>query len=101
MSDDKSVIVEECRPLLKQIADNLGANMFLSHGGASWLDFKFFELLDLLHFLSDGVFYQEMPHLWDYYLRMQSLDNISAYMADSSKCMYAPFNGMMAKINNI
>ena len=56
-TDDKAAIVEECRPLLKQIADNLGGFAYLSHGGVSWVDFKFFELLDLLHFLSDGVFY--------------------------------------------
>lgn len=59
-----------------------------------------FENLELINFISEGALYTEFPTTWKYSFRMSSLDGLRDYI-HSEKFIQAPFNGMMAKINNL
>lgn len=99
-SDDRAAIVEACRPILAKILEVKGENDFLVSSQISWLDFMFFENLDLLDFISEGALYQEFPGAKEYFDRCASIEKIAAYWAQD-RCLKAPFNGPSAKINNV
>lgn len=66
MTGDVEGFIEESKPLVKQIAEYKSASQFLVSDNVSYLDFVFFELLELLDFVGKGVFFEENPTLKTY-----------------------------------
>jgi len=59
------------------------------------LDFYYAELLDLLHGITEGVFYQEFPSTKEYFDAFVNLPGMAEYWQN---CQKAPFNNKMAKL---
>lgn len=89
-------IIETCKPLLAKIAQAMGDSKWIAGSNLTWLDFYFAEVLDMLHKLSDGLFYAEFPSMQDYWDRFIALENLSGAWADDTKLMKSPFNNKMA-----
>lgn len=50
----------------------MGESKFIAGENITWLDFYFAECLDMLHALSDGLYYAEFPSLQSYWERFIS-----------------------------
>ena len=100
-SDDRAPIIEECIPILAKLVEVQGSDLYIAGQNITYLDFFYVELLEFLDFLSEGKFYEEFPATKAYYDRLVSLPELKDYMADDERCPKKPFNGLMAKINNM
>jgi len=66
----------------------------------TYLDFVFFELLEVMDHVGEGIFFAQHPTLQEYSERIKQLPKFSEFWADDEKCMKSPFNNVMAKLNN-
>ena len=75
---------------------------FLTADEPVWLDFFFFELLELMAFLSQGQVFNDHPKLVSYHHNMANLPKLKEYL-ESDQCREKtyPFNNTHAKINNV
>ena len=99
-SGDAEAIIDEARPTLAKLVEAMGESDWIAGPNLTWLDFYFAEILDMLHEISDGLFYAEFPSLQVYWDRFVALPNFGEAWADDSKLMKAPFNNKMAKLLN-
>lgn len=53
-SDDRTPIIEECRPILTKLVEVQGSDSFIAGQAITYLDFVYMELLEFLDFLSEG-----------------------------------------------
>jgi len=100
MVGDAEAIIDEARPVLAKIVEAMGDSDWIAGANLTWLDFYFAEILDMLHEISDGLFYAEFQSLQGYWDRFVSLPNLGDAWTDDSKLMKAPFNNKMAKLLN-
>jgi len=91
-------IIETVRPLLARLVGLMGDKQYLCGDNLTWLDFYFAENVDMLHKLTDGLFYAEFPTLQAYWERFICQDNLAEAWADDSKLMKMPFNNKAAKL---
>merc|ERR1712178_27206 len=98
----KKTIVEEHQKRMPPILTNKGQKPFLIGDYPTWLDFYFFEIVQLLKFLTAGEIMKEHPELSSYETRMKGLKGLKEYLADPN-CHDAKliFNNKVAKINGI
>ena len=90
-------IEEAIAKMLPAIVSFLGEKKFLVGNSPTWVDFYFFELVNLMFYLKQDLF-TLYPVLEKYVKSMHSLPKLGAYLADP-KCFdkNLPFNNKMAK----
>ena len=97
---DKSTITTELLKKVVPIINFLGEKPFLCGDNVTYPDFIFFELCDLMQFISDGQLFERFPVLENYWMRVKELPRLKEYYEDDTKCIKRPFNNKIAKINN-
>ena len=95
--DEAVKVIEEQAPT---IAAYLGHNRFLTGTDPVWLDFFFFELLELMVFLSFARVLRDNPKLVQYHKNVASLPGLKEYLK-SKGCIdkMRPFNAKSAHVN--
>ncbi len=66
----------------------------------TYVDFTLFELCELMTFISEGQLFVNYPTLAAYCDRVKALPKLAEFYADDTRCMKAPFNNKVAKLNN-
>jgi len=99
-SGDKKEITDEYKKRLPPIIEQLGANAFLVGDYPTYIDFYFFETIQLLRFVSEGSVLKEFEPLAGYCERFKELKGVKDYFNDPF-CEDAAklLNGPIAKIN--
>jgi glutathione S-transferase len=91
-------IMDVCFPLIEQLVTFMGDKQWITGSNLTWLDFMFFELVNLLDFLSGGVVKTHYETLGAYCSRFESLPNFSEAWKDDTLTIKWPWNGDMATI---
>jgi glutathione S-transferase len=65
----------------------------------TYVDFYWFELLELMNFVMEGKFYSEYPKMREYHLRMVKLPGFGQFFY-SDEVQKMSFNNKHAKLNN-
>jgi len=74
---------------------------FLTGDDPVYIDFYFFELLELMAFVSDGQVFDDHPRLVQYHRDMANLPRLKEYLgSDECREKTYTFNNKHAKINN-
>ena len=94
-SGDKEAAVKNAEAKLEPIVKFLGAKHFIVGDYATFVDFFFFELLELLDFISEGSLNKQYPTLAAYHSRVEELLKDSLPLERT-----LTFNNKVAKINN-
>lgn len=97
---EKNTIIEEYKKGLPAILEAKGSNIFLIGDYPTYVDFYFFEMLQLMKFVSEGAILKEFPDLDSYEIRMKGLKGLKEYISTPT-CHDANlnFNNTVAKIN--
>ncbi len=90
--------MDVCFPLIEQLVTFMGDKQWITGSNLTWLDFMFFELVNLLDFLSGGVVKTHYETLGAYCSRFESLPNFSEAWKDDTLTIKWPWNGDMATI---
>jgi len=100
MQDQKQVCIDAIKNGLPPIVAFLGNNNFMAGNNVTWIDFFFFEMLQLMKFLHEGLF-TDFPTLQAYDDRVRNLPKLKEYL-DNPTCIdnTHTFNNKSAKINN-
>lgn len=98
-SGDKNAILNIAKERLPQLVKYLGDKKYLIGDYVTYVDFYFYEFLELLNFISDGQIIIDYPTLKDYKKSIESLDSMVRHMK-SDQYVQRPFNNKIAKINN-
>ncbi|TNV75713.1 hypothetical protein FGO68_gene5684 [Halteria grandinella] len=77
----------------------LGDKPFLVGDYVTFVDFFFWEQIEIFTFASKGEFLQRFPKLAEYHKRVSALPKFAEYL-QSDKFMVRPFNNKIAKLNN-
>ena len=100
MGSDKQAVVDVIKAKLPAIVAFLGDNKFLAGDKVTWIDFYFYELVQLMKFCHDS-FEAEFPSLVGYQANVAGLPKLKEYLEDpSSMDNNRQFNNKSAKINN-
>ena len=99
-SGDRAAITANLMEKVKPIVAFLGDKSFLAGDNVTYVDFTFFELCDLMNWLSEGRLFAEQEKLAAYSGRMKELPKLKEFYADDEKCMKRPYNNKVAKLNN-
>ncbi len=99
-SGDRAAITTQLLVKVQPIVKFLGDKKFLVGNDVTYVDFTFFELFELMSFISEGQLFTAQPKLAAYCDRVKGLPKMAEYFADDTKCMKAPFNNKVAKLNN-
>ena len=99
MSRDKLTehIIEHTKPIVAWFEKD-GKHYIAGHE-LSFVDFIYFELLELQDFITEGKIYTAYPTLKAYRDRIQNLPKVKEYY-ESDQCMKRPFNNTVDKLNN-
>ena len=89
-------LLEKVGPLVNYLAEK----PFLCGRNVTYVDFIFFELIEFMEWISQGLLFERNPSLESYSERIRSLPRLSEFYADDSKCIKRPFNNKVAKLNN-
>ena len=78
----------------------MGENTFLSGDSPTYMDFFFFELIEMNKFVMPTLF-KEFPKAESFWNAMRNLPGLKEYL-DDPNCIdkHRPFNNTVAKINN-
>ena len=99
-SGDRAGITANLLMKVKPIVNFLAAKNFLIGENVCYVDFIFFELIELMEFISEGQLLEQNPSLRAYCDRVKGLPKLAEFYADDDKCMKRPFNNKVAKLNN-
>lgn len=94
---DKKAAILNAKIKLKDIVKYLGSKDYLI-GYLTVLDFKLFELLELLNAIKKDQIEREFPVLVDYRKRIRDTPGVKDYL-DSDAARGLKFNNKIAKIN--
>ena len=72
---------------------------YIAGAELSFVDFIYFELLELQDFATEGKLFTTYPMLKAYSERIKNLPKLKEYY-ESDACMKRPFNNTVAKLNN-
>ena len=81
----------------KQIYEFLGDKKFLLGDSPLYIDFQWFEHVELMDMMTKGEFLNKYPNFKKY---RDNVYQLIKEFYDSDKCMKRPFNGATARINN-
>ena len=99
-SGDRATITASLLEKVKPLVHFLGEKQFLVGSEVTYVDFTFFELCELIQFISEGQLFTQIPKLQEYSERVKALPRLAEYYADDTRCMKRPFNNKVAQINN-
>ena len=100
-SGNRDEIIPIIQEKLPAIVNFLGENQFLAGNNVTWVDFFFFEFVNAMRFIHEGLF-AEFPSIEAYHARMSDLPRLKEYLADpNSLDNNRTFNNKVAKLNNI
>ena len=85
---------------VKPIVTYLGEKKFIVGNNVTYVDFTLFELCELMQWISEGQLFTNYPNLLQYCDRVKALPKLAEFYADDTRCMKAPFNNKVAKLNN-
>jgi glutathione S-transferase len=94
MDNVSKIILQKLPPIVKY----LGAKKYLTGDQPCWVDFYFFELIQLLIFLSEGSILQNFPSLHAYNVNFKQLPGLKEYLV-TCQDKDLVFNGGIAKVN--
>lgn len=99
--DDRNVAIEAYKKKLPEIIAYMGSNPFLIGDYPTFIDFYFFETVQLLAMISDGKVFEEFKPLAAYCAGFKQLKGVKDYFSDPfceelPLCFNAP---KMSKIN--
>ena len=97
---DRAAISATILEKIKPISAYLGNKTFLVGESLTYVDFIFFELCEVMSWVTEGQLFAENPNLGPYCDRVKGLPKLAEYYADDTKCMKRPFNNKVAKLNN-
>ena len=95
-TDNKELTEEFIYGHLKGIEKYLGSKKFLVGDNVTYVDFIFFELLNLCDFVTEGKLFEEHGTIKAYVERMKDLNNVIAFF-ESHATQGLKFNNKMAK----
>ena len=78
-SGDKISITKIIMEKISPISKFLGAKKFLVGDQVVYVDFIFFELLDLCDYIMEGMLFEVYTSLKDYFERVKDLKNVRVY----------------------
>ena len=97
-SGDKANLLKIANEKLPQIIKYMGNKKYLTGDQPYWVDFYFFETIQLLIFVSEGQILESFPSLKAYNDNIKELPGLKEYLAScEDKDML--FNNKSAKIN--
>jgi glutathione S-transferase len=96
---DRQKITDAYRAELPAILSFKGDKKFIGSEHVSYLDFYFFELLQMLVFVSEGGILKEFPVLAEFNETMKQLPGLKEYISNDPIDATLMFNNKMAKIN--
>ena len=99
-SGDREAITNNILVRVVPFVKFMGKNRFLTGNEVRYIDFTFFELCELMEWISEGRLYTKFPTLKAYSARIKDLPSLTEYWADDRRCMKRPFNNKVAKLNN-
>ena len=99
-SGDKDAALKVINEKLPAVSKYLGEKAFLTGDSPVYLDFYFFETLELMAFLTEGAVFDTFPNLAQYHKNVAELEGLKEYFA-SPDCIdkVRPFNNKQAQIN--
>ena len=98
-SGDKQALLKDFNSSIPQVVAFLGNNKFLVGDYVTYVDFIFYELLELVSFVSEGKVYTENPTLDSFKKSVESLEKMAKHL-QSERFVKGTFNNKVAKINN-
>jgi len=90
-------ILAECKPSLDTIAAWMSDKDWMAGKNITWIDFMFWENLEMLDFLAKGHFDEFYPFFAGYRKRFVTNPEFAKIWASDDKCMKSPFNGDQAR----
>jgi len=96
---DKKKAVEEFSEGVARVVTYLGNKKFLIGDYVTCVDFMFYEILELLDYISEGSIYTQNPTLKLYKENVENLEKMQEHMK-SDRFMKKTFNNKCALINN-
>ena len=99
-SGDRASIASNALDKVQPIVRFLGSNKYIAGGELTYVDFVLFELCELMQWISEGQLFTKNPTLLAHSNRMKALPRLSDFYQDDTRCMKAPFNNKVAKLNN-
>lgn len=98
---ERDKIYKSIQDKLPGIIAFIGENKFLVGNNPTWVDFRFYELIELMSFLKQDLF-SDYPKLLQYQRYVASLPRLSAYLSyEYNPNKSLTFNNKSAKINNM
>ena len=97
MTGNREDIIKAANDKLPPIVSFMGNNKFLAGDSITYLDFYFWELLELLNFVSEGKILDDFPTLKAYHANFECIESLKAVIAQQREL---PFNNKSAKLNN-
>ena len=93
--NDRKEIYSACAPLVEKIEKWRESRNFIVNE-LTWLDFLYFECLEVTDWISEGDLKSKNPRIKEYCERMTALPNFKEAWADDTKTMKYPFNNRHA-----
>ena len=99
--DDRNKAIEAYKKKLPQIIEYMGKNAFLIGDYPTFIDFYFFETIQILSMISNGTVFEEFKPLTTYCTGFKQLKGVKDYLEDPfCEEIYLCFNApKMSKIN--
>jgi hypothetical protein len=99
-SGEKDKILASIGEKLPKIIAFMGSNKFLIGPNPIWVDFRFYEVIELMCFINNDLLV-EYPELRAYQRNVSSLPKLCSYLSDPN-CpeRSLTFNNKVAKLNN-
>lgn len=98
-SGDKEAVMKGLESRLPNFSNFLGEKTYLVGDYLTFVDFLFYELLELIDFISEGKSLANFKNLLAYLNNMRNSEFMKRHK-ESKRFIEAPFNNKMAKINN-
>jgi len=96
---DKEAVVNGLESRLPNFENFLGKKTYLVGDYLTFVDFLFYELLELIDFISESKSFANFENLRNYLANMRNSEFMKTHKA-SGRFVERPFNNKMAKINN-
>ena len=95
---DRPACQEDCTPVLENIMKFIGNKPWIAGEGITYLDFAFWELLELLDVIFECNLNDKFPGVKEYRERFMAEPSFAKAWANEKICMREPFNNDMALI---
>ena len=97
-SGDEGAVAEAAKEGLPSVVKFLGTKEYLIGDYLTWLDLYFFEVLELINFVTKSAILEEFTTIKEYHERIANHDKVKAYRT-GDRWDNLIFNNKVAKIN--